>query len=66
MGSTMNIGIPLGFTFRNSEDKNLYERHFIAFAAQIGTDIFKIVIESDQGAALKVICDEKGNTHGMF
>ena len=63
MGSVMNIGIPLGFAFGSGEDKNLYERHFTAFATKTGIDLSKIVIESDQGSALKAICDEKGINH---
>ena len=63
MGSFMNIGFPLGFAFGNSEDKSLYERHFKAYSAQTGIDISKFVIESDQGTALKAVCDDKNITH---
>jgi len=63
MASVMNIGIPLGFAFGIGEDKTLYERHFKAFADMTGIDVSKFVILSDQGSALKAICDEKFAIH---
>ena len=63
MGSAMNIGIPLGFAFGSGEDKSLYARHFQAFAEQMGIDLSKLVIESDQGSALEAICNEKFAMH---
>lgn len=63
MASSMNIGIPLGFAFGNSEDKTLYERHFKAFSEKTGIKLGSYVIESDQGSALKAICDENFAVH---
>ena len=63
MGCSMNIGIPLGFAFGSGEDKLLYEQHFNAFAAQTGISLSKYVIESDQGSALKAVCQEKCAAH---
>ena len=63
MAATMNIGIPLGFAFGSGEDKKLYEKHFEAFSQQTGINLARFVIESDQGSALKAICDEKSITH---
>ena len=48
MASSMNVGIPLGFSFGSGEDKTLYQRHFAAFSEQLGVDISKFVTESDQ------------------
>ena len=63
MASTMNIGIPIGFAFGSGEDKSLYERHFKAFSEQCGIDLSKFVIESDQGSALKAVCDDNFAEH---
>lgn len=63
MGASMNIGIPLGFSFGSTEDKKLYEKHFAAFEEQTGINLAKFTIESDQGSALKSICEEKFVTH---
>ena len=63
MASTMNIGIPIGFSFGSCEDKILYERHFQSFAAQTSIDLSKFVLESDQGSALIAICEDHHMTH---
>ena len=59
----MNIGIPLGFSFGSGEDKTLYEQHFSAFAAQTGIKLSKFAIESDQGSALKAVCQGNCSVH---
>lgn len=63
MASTMNIGIPIGLAFGSCEDKSLYERHFKAFSEQCGIELSKFVIESDQGSALKAVCDDNFAEH---
>ena len=63
MSCTLNTGIPLGFAFGSGEDKQLYSKHFDAFKKATGIDLSHFVIQSDQGSALKAICEEKNVVH---
>lgn len=59
MISTMNIGIPISFSFGHSENKKLYSRHFDTFSKTFGIDLTIFPFESDQGGALISLLEEK-------
>ncbi|NLZ73129.1 MAG: hypothetical protein GX905_04840 [Bacteroidales bacterium] len=63
MISCYNIGIPIGFAFGHSEDKELYKNLLITIQEKTGIQFKHYPFESDQGSALKSICSELEITH---
>lgn len=59
MASIKNVGIPLAFSFGNSENKKLYNRHFTVFKQKLGIDLEKFIFQSDQGSALKGVFKDR-------
>ena len=57
MISTFNIGMPVAFSFGPSEDKDLYEMLISRFKEKFNIDLKIFKAESDQGSALKSVCD---------
>ena len=53
-----NVGLPIAFTFGAAEDKKLYNNFVEMFNVEFGIDLKKFIVISDQGSALKAICDE--------
>ena len=53
-----NVGVPVAFTFGDSENKHLYQTFVDKFLTDRGIDLKKFIVESDQGSALRAICDE--------
>ena len=46
------------FTFGGAEDKKLYNNFVEIFSSEFGINLKQFIIESDQGSALKAVCDE--------
>ena len=63
MGSICNVGVPLGFSFGPSEDKNLYKTFYEEFKKEINIDLTQFNIESDRGSALMSIAAEIDTQH---
>ena len=63
MGSCFNTGLGLGFSFGRAEDRDNYGNLLKAISQITGFDFHNKVFESDQGSALKAICDEYNITH---
>ena len=58
MTCVRNVGIPVAFTFGASEDKHLYQNFVDKFQTEYHINLKKFIVESDQGSALRAICDE--------
>ena len=63
VASSFNVSIPLGFSFGPAETKELYELLFSFFKSKLDIDLSVYVIESDQGSALRAVCEDHGNEH---
>ena len=63
MCSSYNVGIPTSFTFGGSEDKELYSLFINHLKKELQIDLKRYYIESDQGSALKAVCDSFQKTH---
>ena len=63
MCTSHNVGIPTSFTFSGVEDKELYSLFIDFIKKQTDVDISKYCVESDQGTALRSICDRFIKTH---
>jgi hypothetical protein len=50
-----NVGLPLGFAFGPQESIDLYDYFYTTFRNELGIDLTRYILLSDQGAALKVI-----------
>jgi hypothetical protein len=50
-----NVGLPLGFSFGPQELIDLYDHFHTTFRDELGIDLIRYVLLSDQGAALKAI-----------
>jgi hypothetical protein len=50
-----NVGLPLGFSFGPQESIDLYDHFYTTFRDELGIDLTRYVLLSDQGAALKTI-----------
>ena len=59
MASIGNVGLPLSFSFGNSEDKAIYNYHFNLFKKIYNLDIDKFKFESDQGPSLKGVFSDR-------
>jgi hypothetical protein len=49
------VGLPLGFSFGHQESIDLYDHFYTTFRDELGINLTRCVLLSDQGAALKVI-----------
>ena len=63
VASSFSVSIPLGFSFGAAETKDLYELLFIYFKSKLDIDLSQYIIESDQGSALRSVCEHYGNEH---
>ena len=63
MCSSFNVGVSVGFAFGCAEDKDLYNLFIDKFKAVIGVDLTAFCVESDQGSALRSVCDEFKQSH---
>ena len=63
MCSSYNVGIPVAFAFGGAEDKDLYSMFTKYLPEVVGVDIKKFNVESDQGSALRAVCDGFEKTH---
>ena len=63
MCTSHNVGIPTSFAFSGAEDKELYSLFIDFIKKQTDVDISKYCVESDQGTALRSICDRFSKTH---
>ena len=63
MLSVCNVGIPVAFSFGDSENTDIYDQFFKVFMENYSIDLSKFVIESDQGKALTAICTKYNCTH---
>jgi hypothetical protein len=50
-----NVGLPLGFAFGQQESIDLYDHFYMTFRDELGINLTRCVLLSDQGAALKAI-----------
>jgi hypothetical protein len=50
-----NVGLPLGFAFGSQESIDLYDHFYTTFRNELGIDLTRYALLSDQGAALKAI-----------
>jgi hypothetical protein len=53
-----NVGIPLAFAFGVAETKGLYEQLYAEFMRLFQIDLSKYIVLSDQGTALRALCDD--------
>ena len=63
MGSAYNVGLPLGFAFGHGEDKAMYKELLETLQDKLEIRLKDMVIESDQGSALRAICKELEMIH---
>ena len=63
MCASHNVGVPTSFAFGGAEDKELYSLFTSFIRKQTGVDISEYNVESDQGTALRAICDGFSKTH---
>ena len=63
MASCHNTGVGLGFSFGRAEDREIYQNVFEEIAKITEFDFHSQVIESDQGSALRSVCDMFNMTH---
>ena len=63
MATTYNVGLPIAFAFGESEDKKLYSLFINEFHEKLGIDLKQYAVESDQGTALKSVCDTFHEIH---
>ena len=63
MCSSYNVGVSLAFAFGGSEDRDLYNMFIEKFKSIIGIDLTNYYVESDQGSALRSVCDKFKKTH---
>ena len=63
MCSSYNVGVPTAFAFSSAEDKELYSLLINHMRDDVGVDLTTYYVESDQGSALKAVCDEFKKTH---
>ena len=63
MVTSYNVGIPIAFAFGESEDKKLYSLFIKEFNERLNIDLKQYVVESDQGTALKAVCDTFQKIH---
>lgn len=63
MCSSYNVGISVGFAFGGAEDKELYNLLVDKFKTVIGVDLTLYCVESDQGSALRSVCDKFKSKH---
>ena len=57
MVSSFNVGIPIAFSFGLSEDTKIYQLLIDKFTELFDIDLKSFIAESDQGSALKAVCD---------
>ena len=58
MVSICNVGFPIAYAFGPAEDKLLYEKFITQFKDLFSIDLKRYIVESDQGSALKSVCDD--------
>lgn len=58
MACVSNTSLPIAFAFGNTENANLYRLLLNTVKDQINIEFTNKFLESDQGKALLVICDE--------
>ncbi len=58
-----NVGISVAFAFGGSEDKDLYNMFIDTFRTLYRIDIKGFNVESDQGSALRSVCDSFDGIH---
>ena len=63
MISMCNVGIPVAFSFGNSETIDLYELFFSVMKEKIDVDLSSRVVESDKGVALAAVCSKHNCKH---
>jgi hypothetical protein len=56
-----NVGLPLGFSFGPQESIDLYDHFYTTFRDELGINLTRYILLSDQGAALKAI----GRRHSL-
>ena len=57
MISIRNVGFPIAYAFGPAEDKVLYEKFIKQFKDLFDIDLKGYIVQSDQGSALKSVCD---------
>lgn len=63
MSCVYNVGLPLSFSFGNSEDKPIYNYHFNSFKKLFNIELEQFIFESDQGPALKGVFKDRKIQH---
>ena len=63
MCSSYNVGVSTAFAFGGSEDKDLYNMFIDKFNSLLGIDLKQYIVESDQGSALRSVCDKFNQLH---
>lgn len=63
MCSSLNVGISCAFAFSGAEDSDLYRQFIDKFNDKLGVNLKAYYCESDQGSALKSVCDSFEKTH---
>ena len=63
MVSMCNDGIPVAFSFGNSETIDLYDTFFSVMKEKIGVDLSSHIVESDKGIALAAVCSKHNCKH---
>lgn len=63
MAESHNVGIPVAFVFGKAEDKELYSIFIDKFNEILNVNLKNYYVESDQGSALKSVCDSFNKTH---
>ena len=63
MVSSLNVGISCAFAFGGAEDSDLYRQFIDKFNSKLGINLKNYYCESDQGSALRSICDSFEKPH---
>lgn len=63
MCSSYNVGVSTAFAFGCAEDKDLYNMFIDKFNSVLGINLRQYIVESDQGSALRAVCDKFDQIH---